>query len=78
MRIMKEDLTKIVKARCVDEFSFSTHWGGNRYSFDNKEFTDCPMMVYNRNKKRLVLDKSLEEDSKPQPRPRKADKKGEN
>jgi hypothetical protein len=68
---MKEDLTKIVKAKSIDDFSFSTHWGGNRYSFTNKGFTDCPLMVYNRNKKRLVLEEKIIK-----PQLRKADKKG--
>ena len=53
---------EIVEARCKDEMNFSTVYLGVHYSFSHKEWTKCPMVVYGRNKGRLVLN----QDTKPE------------
>lgn len=53
---------EIVEAKCKDDMSFSTMYLGIRYRFNNKEWTKCPMIVYTRNKSRLVLN----QDTKPE------------
>lgn len=53
---------EIVGARCKDEMNFSTVYLGVHYSFNHKEWTKCPMVVYGRNKGRLVLN----QDTKPE------------
>ena len=53
---------QIVEARCKDEMNFSTVYLGVHYSFNHKEWTKCPMVVYGRNKGRLVLN----QDTKPE------------
>jgi len=53
---------EIVEARCKDEMNFSTVYLGVHYSFNHKEWTKCPMVVYGRNKSRLVLN----QDTKPE------------
>ena len=59
---------EIVEARCKDEMNFSTVYLGVHYSFNHKEWTKCPMVVYGRNKGRLVLN----QDTKPEEGDRKS------
>jgi hypothetical protein len=57
---IKTKAGETVKARCIQDVGMSAFYGGKRYSFNHKEWTECPMIIYTRNIRTLELFKKEE------------------
>jgi len=57
---IKKQEIEMVKARCIQDVGMSVHYRGITYSFNNKKWTECPVIVYTRNIRSLELFKKEE------------------
>ncbi len=62
--IKKQDPEEKVFAKCREDVGLSATHLGIRYSFNNKEWTECPHIVYSRNRNTLILKEELTSDPK--------------